>query len=1092
MRFLNTKVTEDKKRRDNGDFQVIIEGADMFNQDQSGFQQGVQQMHNSDSLSIIDNPNILMQKVNEMSNQINFRLNKQKDSEIKRIEQQNYKMLQQSLNNNIIQVTNDRRSYLKKFEQKRKSLNYMNNGSKPVSRSPSKIYHKNSDVNSSQRIQSQDQLKQNRNDISVFFEDKIQHFKDEASTLDKGRGSIKSNEVRDQDQSHFDLNDKLKQYFNQDLNQQQYSGSQSLIANQNKLIQSQQVLSPSFVTRKRSSGVVIGKQQSNYKLDKLNGILHQSTANKQFVVRDMGKQVLNDLLQDQLKKASPKHHSTNVSKSREQQKSFIKDSYKNKVPSKYPSQLYSQDGSKQSKRNRPEAQSRQSNIYSSQNQSRIMSPKSAFSTEKLFGDTDKKVKFYNQAKEYQNMERKGLHLTSKSINMDLLKNLQLQNVIPIPILVRLDKQVLNLIGYQMNEGLAISLGKTLQQIATRDPKKHVKEAYFDGNGLKDSSFGVILKGLNDHQNFRKLQCSNNEVGALSLESIGNILQKKKPLQELKFSSINLGDSKILTSISIIIKKSENLKDLELSWASLLPPQLEQIDLSGMSLKKNIEKLYNCLKQSKSLLAIHLSNNDIPMYQMDKLFQELDVISTKKHLLDHDFLVNHQHQSDFNIQSNIEIIESDKELDDYNEDALLNLQINMSQAYIRQNIPKIGSQPVTSQKTAGFARNTRNLQMKIHVDQKPIIAGNFNEWHFNQMIRVHEFAMLLDPKLRPTLQGLEDPFKVMSQLLLDESILSEYKSRWRSIMKSNFKYEKHTTFVNFPQQNDVEYDDQIGQDLFVFAGFMKPGKQTLVIKDFELNCQLTNNKKKVANCRVFKKELSVFKDWKEDNVQTLQKMFDLDIQCWKVPRFINSCIHFLKEHYFTIKKLFTYYAASSSYPTISMIDFSTLCNQMQILDKAITLSTLDRLFIATNVELVEMDENPDKELCRFEMLEILVRIAGAKYKETGITKTYSEALQMLLENHVLPHCQGLKWQEFRDEELWCLEVNDTLEANIEGLKKLFNYFGKVSRGFINLKEAISMIKLANLEITDKDITFCYAMSKIDAGISCENSLEYIQE
>lgn len=75
--------------------------------------------------------------------------------------------------------------------------------------------------------------------------------------------------------------------------------------------------------------------------------------------------------------------------------------------------------------------------------------------------------------------------------------------------------------------------------------------------------------------------------------------------------------------------------------------------------------------------------------------------------------------------------------------------------------------------------------------------------------------------------------------------------------------------------------------------------------------------------------------------------------------------------------------------------------MNILDKAITLSTLDRLFIATNVELVEMDENPDKELCRFEMLEILVRIAGAKYKDTGTTKTYGEALKMLLDNHVLP-------------------------------------------------------------------------------------------
>ena len=75
----------------------------------------------------------------------------------------------------------------------------------------------------------------------------------------------------------------------------------------------------------------------------------------------------------------------------------------------------------------------------------------------------------------------------------------------------------------------------------------------------------------------------------------------------------------------------------------------------------------------------------------------------------------------------------------------------------------------------------------------------------------------------------------------------------------------------------------------------------------------------------------------------------------------------------------------------MIDFSNLCGQMNLIDKYLTISTLDRIFIATNVEVIDMEENPDKELCRFEMLEILVRIAGVKYKEPGVTKTYSEGL-----------------------------------------------------------------------------------------------------
>ena len=93
----------------------------------------------------------------------------------------------------------------------------------------------------------------------------------------------------------------------------------------------------------------------------------------------------------------------------------------------------------------------------------------------------------------------------------------------------------------------------------------------------------------------------------------------------------------------------------------------------------------------------------------------------------------------------------------------------------------------------------------------------------------------------------------------------------------------------------------------------------------------------------------------------------------------------------------------------------------------------------------MAENPDKELCRFEFCEILVRIAGAKFRDRGISKTYSESLLMLLENYVLPYCKTLKWQEFRDHELWCLEVNDTYEANAEGLRKVI-YFNKLWETF----------------------------------------------
>jgi hypothetical protein len=66
---------------------------------------------------------------------------------------------------------------------------------------------------------------------------------------------------------------------------------------------------------------------------------------------------------------------------------------------------------------------------------------------------------------------------------------------------------------------------------------------------------------------------------------------------------------------------------------------------------------------------------------------------------------------------------------------------------------------------------------------------------------------------------------------------------------------------------------------------------------------------------------------------------------------------------------------------------------------VVIATIDRLFIATNVEIVANDENPDKELCRFEVFEILLRMANSKYREPGICANYSDALEKLLKENV---------------------------------------------------------------------------------------------
>jgi len=102
------------------------------------------------------------------------------------------------------------------------------------------------------------------------------------------------------------------------------------------------------------------------------------------------------------------------------------------------------------------------------------------------------------------------------------------------------------------------------------------------------------------------------------------------------------------------------------------------------------------------------------------------------------------------------------------------------------------------------------------------------------------------------------------------------------------------------------------------------------------------------------------------------------------------------------------ASRSNFPSVTLLDFTTFCDVCKIMDKNVNLSTIDRLFIATNVEIIANDENPDKELCRFELFEILLRLANVKYRESGMCFTYNEALERIIKENVLPNYKPSPW------------------------------------------------------------------------------------
>ena len=68
----------------------------------------------------------------------------------------------------------------------------------------------------------------------------------------------------------------------------------------------------------------------------------------------------------------------------------------------------------------------------------------------------------------------------------------------------------------------------------------------------------------------------------------------------------------------------------------------------------------------------------------------------------------------------------------------------------------------------------------------------------------------------------------------------------------------------------------------------------------------------------------------------------------------------------------------------------------------------------------------------------------------------EAVKIVVDQYIRKHVIPLPWQSFRDEELWTIEVNDVMEANLDGLNKLLNFYFTPTQKFMSDKDAITLL------------------------------------
>ena len=142
----------------------------------------------------------------------------------------------------------------------------------------------------------------------------------------------------------------------------------------------------------------------------------------------------------------------------------------------------------------------------------------------------------------------------------------------------------------------------------------------------------------------------------------------------------------------------------------------------------------------------------------------------------------------------------------------------------------------------------------------------------------------------------------------------------------------------------------------------------------------------------------------------------------------------------LKEVFIHTASKDAFPYITMFGMEEFATMTGIIDnKMVKKDAVNRNFIAANVSKSEDQEQKGAQLCRYEFIEFLVRMAVFKYKDTlKQTKTAQHSFQMLMKEHILPfyssQCQD--WSAFRDKFLKFNIIDHVMHCNKKGLEAIF--------------------------------------------------------
>ena len=216
-----------------------------------------------------------------------------------------------------------------------------------------------------------------------------------------------------------------------------------------------------------------------------------------------------------------------------------------------------------------------------------------------------------------------------------------------------------------------------------------------------------------------------------------------------------------------------------------------------------------------------------------------------------------------------------------------------------------------------------------------------------------------------------------------------------------------------------------------------------------------------------------------------------------------------EDYDVIGHAFDFYACCSGGDGFSVKlnaynDFLTDCYIPEEKEKKCNKQIFDQIFVVVNVEDTAMtkqenDVNADRELQRFEWVEVVVRAAIAKYVDTGRMEDPSDAIDELCEKNILAHLEPAaahNRNDFRRERLYVEEVDDCFRPRLKLLAKIFDLCSvpkpQIGTKVMNIQEFVKFMEVLGFyssNFTKREARLCFCWSKMKYSDELKNNFKW---